>query len=340
VQRWRLGACLGAPLALALVAGPGVLGCSKKGPAVVKSAERPTTDDDIDREPFALLPGNAVLVGRLDAHALFASSLGPKVQHVVESLVPIGAAAGFVAERDLESIVGAAYSMQGADAAFVARGTFDPAAFEAAVAKGTPGPYGSPWVKSEHAGRAVYTASDVAFAPLTRKTALAGTNTGLRRALDRLRFGAPKIELPDWAAEISTTSSPLAIAGEWGDQPVASEVVNRAPFLNGVRALHLTGNFDRPGLNLDGQLTYPTAEVAGDAESRLRSMGQLASLASIIGLSPVHDLRSEAKAEKVHVAVSVDGPYLGRWLDVLPTLVPAMVPSAPTPAPASSRDPG
>ncbi|HEU4537972.1 MAG TPA: hypothetical protein VFS00_27820, partial [Polyangiaceae bacterium] len=232
---------------VALVAGPGALGCSKKGPAVVQSAERPATDDDIDREPFALLPGAAVAVGRVDARSLFASSLGPKVQRAFESLVPVGPAAGFVAERDLESVIGAVYSMQGADFALVARGAFDPAAIERAVAQGTPGPYGSPWVKSEHAGRTVYTASDVAFAPLTRKTALAGTNTGLRRALDRLRFGAPKIELPDWAAEVRDAGTPLAIVGEWGDQPVASEIVSRAPFLSGVRALHLTGNFDRPG---------------------------------------------------------------------------------------------
>lgn len=319
-------------------------GCSKKPPAVVQSAERPATDADIDREPLALLPAGAVLVGRLDAHALFSSPLGPKAHRALEALAPVGPAAGFAAERDLESIVGAAYSTQGADFALVARGTFDPAAFERAVAKGVPGPYGSPWVNEQYAGRTLYVASDVAFAPLTTKTALAGTITGVRRSLDRLRFGTPKAELPAWASEVTGGAAPLAVAGEWGEQPLAAEVVGRAPFLNGVNAMRLSGNFEPPGLNADGRLSYPTAEAANEADDRLRSMGQLASIASLFGFSPIHDLRTDVKGDRVHVVVAVDGPFLARWLDVVPSIVPALVPARPAPAPGAraggERNPG
>ncbi|HEU4412477.1 MAG TPA: hypothetical protein VFS43_44960 [Polyangiaceae bacterium] len=317
-------------LVLALALGAGA-GCSKKGPAVVKNAERPATDDDIDREPLALLPAGAVLVGRLDAHALSSSSLGPKAQRAFEAVAPIAPAAGFAADRDLESVVAAAYSVQGADVAVVARGSFEPAAFDRAVEKGALGPYGTPWVKGEHAGRTVYSSADVSFAPLTKKTALAGSSTGVRRSLDRLRFGAPKVELPAWASDVVAGSAPFALAGEWGDQPLAAEIVARAPFLSGVRAARLSGNFGPPGVNADGQLSYPSAEAAADAEGRIRSLGQLASIASIIGLSPIHDFRSDVKGERMHVTVAVDGPYLARWLEVVPQMVPMLVPRPANP---------
>lgn len=317
-----------AALALALLGSFGA-GCSKKGPAVVKSAERPATDDDVDRDPLALLPAGAVLVGRLDAHALFASSLGPKSQSALDTIVPLGPAAGFVAERDLESVVLAAYSTQGADFAFVARGSFDPTAIERAAAQGAKSPYGGPWVKGEYAGRTIYSAGDGGFAPLTKKTALGGTHAGLRRALDRLRFGAPKVDLPAWASDVTSNAAPLAVAGEWGDQPLASEVVSQAPFLQGLRGVRMTGNFGPPGLNADGSLAYPSPETATDAEGRVRAVGQLAALASIIGLSPIHDLRSEVSGDRVHVVVAVEGRYLARWLEVMPTLVPMVAPAPP-----------
>jgi hypothetical protein len=332
-RRGALGAKVASALALALA--PALLGagagCSKKGPAVVKSAERPATDDDIDRAPLALLPAGAIVVGRVDAHSLFSSSLGPKAQKAFEALAPIASAAGFVAERDIESVVAAAYSTQGADVAAVARGAFDPAAFDRAVEKGALGPYGTPWVKEELAGRTVYSSADVSFAPLTKKTALAGSNTGVRRAIDRLRFGAPKVELPEWASDVVTGSAPFALAGEWGDQPLATEIVARAPFLSGARAVRLSGNFNSPGVNAEGHISYPSAEAAADAEGRIRSLGQLASIASIIGLSPIHDFRSDVKGERMHVAVAVDGPYLARWLEVVPTMVPMLVPRPANP---------
>jgi hypothetical protein len=55
----------------------------------------------------------------------------------------------------------------------------------------------------------------VGFTVLTSRTALFGNSTGIRRALDRIKEGTAKRELPGWATKIvSQNQAPLAFGSK------------------------------------------------------------------------------------------------------------------------------
>src|SRR6186997_190577 len=85
----------------------------------------PTVDPGMD-DALALLPGNAIAVGSVDARAFFGSqTFGSELAKLVEKYVPIGQEAGFQASRDVDRVTFASYSYQGIDAAAVVIGKFD-----------------------------------------------------------------------------------------------------------------------------------------------------------------------------------------------------------------------
>ncbi len=69
----------------------------------------------IDRDPLAVLPSGAVMLGYLDAAAMFTSGLGGEVNQIVTSLLPLGPESNFVPSRDIVKVYGGLYAMQGAD---------------------------------------------------------------------------------------------------------------------------------------------------------------------------------------------------------------------------------
>src|SRR5688500_3895247 len=131
--------------------------CAKQEDVIVRSGEgKALTAPAIDADPIALLPGNAVGVATIDAKKLFQSSFGNSLLAIVRARSPVPARADFEPSRDLERIYLGAYSMQGADVAAVAVGTFKPeriAEAEGELKTIT----GAPVVKSSYAGRTLYT---------------------------------------------------------------------------------------------------------------------------------------------------------------------------------------
>src|SRR4051794_13962922 len=59
------------------------------------------SSDAIDKDPIALLPGNPVVLGWVDAQAFFTSPFGGEVARLSAAHLPIGQEAGFVPQRDL-----------------------------------------------------------------------------------------------------------------------------------------------------------------------------------------------------------------------------------------------
>ncbi|HEX6766428.1 MAG TPA: hypothetical protein VF103_13140, partial [Polyangiaceae bacterium] len=108
--------------------------CGAKDDVIVKTgADKKLSDQQIDGEPVALLPGSAVGIAYIDARKLVASPFGSKILAVTERRMPLPASAGFDPKRDLEALWIGFYSMQGADVAGVAIGTFDRQKIEAAA---------------------------------------------------------------------------------------------------------------------------------------------------------------------------------------------------------------
>src|SRR5512145_1988941 len=193
-----------APLLLpALMLTGFVLGCGGAQESIVPTvASRAPTQAEIDADPLALLPGGVVGFARIEAPEAFRTAFGPNVLQLARQLAPLPPSSGFVMERDLERVFLGFYSIQGADLAGVAVGHFDLEAIRAAAQSALTPTAGASLVQSPYAGQTLYTVSNMGFCVLTARTALFGSETGIRRALDRIREGRAQRRLPTWTNDL------------------------------------------------------------------------------------------------------------------------------------------
>jgi hypothetical protein len=296
--------------------------CSKQGDVITQAGEgKSLSEADIDRDPLALLPGGAIALSYLDTKQMFASRFGEKLLAIAAQQVPLPPSAGFEPRRDLDKTYTGIYSMSGADVAGVAIGKFDKDKIEAAADGTQKTALGLPVTKSSYAGRTLYTAGNVGFTVLTAKTALFGNDTGIRRALDRIKEGRAKRQLPGWMEKLlGTPDAPLVLGADLTSNPLPDAARSQLAFLDGVKTVALLGNFKDPGLNLAGTLSYGDAEAAKrGAENvvHLRSMLEgYAPLMALIGIpQPVKKLEAKAKEEEVEFVAGVDGEAVGVLLD-------------------------
>lgn len=323
--RWLRRRC-GALLAVALSAGLllAAPGCRKRQEVIVKTAEgKRLRAEDIDRDPTALLPGGALGVLVLDAPELFRSAIGQKLLELARRHAPLPASAGFLPERDLTSLIVGIYSMQGADFAGIARGTFDPAAIEQAADGTQTTPLGVPVVRTVYAERTLYTADNVGFVVLTAHTVLFGNETGMRRVLDRLARGRIRREIPPWAEDlVGRPDAPMALAANLATDTVSSAVREQLPFTGGLGRLRVVGNFVAPGINLAGTAVYAD-EAAAQAGARqvneiqglVQRWGWFAALAGIP--QPVRKVQAVSRGLEVDFVIGLDAVAVGRMLDQL-----------------------
>jgi hypothetical protein len=268
---------------------------------------------DIDNNPLALLPGGSLGTFSIDAPKLFASSAGARLLQITRARLPVPESAGFVPERDLSTVLLGLYSFQGADFMGVATGNFNPEAIEAA-AKGTQlTPLGTPLVRVEYAGRVFYVSGNIGFVVLTPHTVLFGNETGIRRGLDRLEAGRVKVELaPQIESFMRAPGAPFAFGSDAEYDPQVSAFTSQLPFLKGMSMMRAVGNFDPPGVNIAGTLTYKDAAQAEQGAAQLQSLQQnLAAygfLASVIGLAqPIQQLQVTRVESSLQTSIALDG---------------------------------
>lgn len=305
--------------ALALAA---LAACSKQGDVITQAGEgKSLTDGDIDRDPLALLPGGAIALSYLDAKQMFASRFGEKILAIASQQVPIPSSAGYEPSRDLEKTYTGVYSMSGADVAGVAVGTFDKAKIETAADGTHTTALGVPVTKSSYAGRTLYTAGNIGFTVLTARTALFGNDIGIRRALDRIKEGRAQRQLPPWMDKLlATPNAPLVVGADLTANPVSGAAREELKFLQGAKTMALLGNFQEPGLNLAGTVSYggPDSARAG-AENLLAVRGLLEGYGPLLALfgipQPVKKLEAQAKDDQVEFVAGVDGAAVGVLLD-------------------------
>jgi hypothetical protein len=236
----------------------------------------------VDRDPLALLPRGVLVLGSLDATAMFQSKWGPDLAQIVTTLLPLGPESSFVPARDVTRVVSGVYAMQGADFCAVVQGNFDVPAIQRAVDARAIVIDGAPLVKTRYAGNDLYTAGNLGFTLVTSHTALSGNETGMRRALDRLRFGKLERSVPKWMLDLAETrGATMAIAGDLGAPDAVDVTSAKVPFLGAVRSVRVIGNFQAPGMNFAGTLSYADAAGAASAAQTLQHAQQVAQIASM-----------------------------------------------------------
>lgn len=331
----------------ALLVAAGWVGCSKEPDVVAYTPAEKKAEPAIDADPLALLPSGMLGLVSLDLKPLLAASFGGELVALAERFAPLPRSAEFDPKRDVDRLIVASYSMQGVDYVGVARGRFKPAAIEAAAKSGEPSPLGAPVTQSTYAGRSVATVQDAAFAVLSQRTVLFGNPTALQRALDRIQEGHVERTLPTWLEKLlATPKAPIVAALDLAGQPAPDALRRQLGFLEGLETARVVGNYDPPGVNLAGTLTYGDAGAAQRGTESLNRMQDLLThyewVLKALGVGrPLERLEAQPREKETTFVVAINGDSLKQILVRLPTLNPSAFPlGAPTsPAEAAPGDP-
>jgi hypothetical protein len=309
------------PLLLGLCLATSAVSCKHNdGDSVVVTGDGVRLSSEaIDKDPLALLPANPVVLGWVDAQAFFGSQFGGEINRIAAKYLPIGQQTGFVPQRDLKKAVGGVYSLAGADFVIVAQGDFNAEMIRSAADQHTTTPGGVALVHSKYAGNDLFTAGNVGFTVVTQHTMLVGNETGMRRALDRIRDNRLKREVPDWMTKLmDNPQASMVAAGDVTGQPQVAAMAKNVPFLNGLSNFRILGNFQPPGVNLAGTLSYPDPSGAAAGANALRSLGQMASLMNVLAIfglsSPLKDLQVNTQDNDATFVTAIDAKSLTRLL--------------------------
>jgi hypothetical protein len=307
-------------LAAALV----VAGCPKKDEVVVRTGEgKELGEVAIDSDPPALLPGGFVALAYGDAKKIFASPFGLKILKMLKQRAPIPTSAGFEPERDIDRAWVGTYSMQGIDVVAVVSGRFDPKRIEQAAASQPQTPLGGAVVVSEYAGRRLYTVQNIGFVVLTPRTVLVGTETAMRRALDRIKEGRVRRQIPDWLdALLKTPNAPIVVGSDLRRNPVPEAVRAQLPFVEKLETIRLVANFEAPGLNVAGTLGYEDEQAAQTGVAALndlyRNLDRYGWILALLQIpQPLKRLDARAEANEGKLVAELDGQAITVLLDRL-----------------------
>ena len=295
-------------------------GCPGKDNTEVKSAGAEASMEDA----LALLPGNAIAAGTVDARAFFGSAtFGADLAKLVEKYVPIGTEAGFQSSRDVDRVTFATYSYQGIDVAAIVIGRFDSAKIKLVASAQTPTKAGGTLVASQYAGRDVYTVNNVGFTLLSDTRAIVGTEQGIRRVLERIKDKRVKRDISPWMiATLETPGAAFAAAGDFASQPLPAELTRQmAPQLvTSLKAMRVVATF-KDGVQLAGSITYADAPSAEASSAVIKQSMSYASYLKVFGVK-LQNVDIKVDKADVQVSLLVDDQSLRSMLNIIPTLLP------------------
>lgn len=306
-RRFALAALLALAAALAFGCGGGAK------PAA------PSAAVDVDADPVVLLPAGPLAVLTVDARAILADErLGKPVLALVDRLVPLGEESGFSPSRDVDRVTVGSYSLEGVDAAGVVSGRFDVEKIALAAKNHTPTKSGGPLVETKYSEHSIYTVANVGFAIVSPKTVLVGTDTAIRRSLDRLKNGSAKRDMPPWMADtLGTKGAAFALAADLASQNLAQMALGPISlgFTKGLRVVRVVGNLAGGNVNVAGTATWADAAGAAAGADALRGLTKLANQFATVGLVPrLQDLKIEPLQSDVQVTFTVEGSQLASVL--------------------------
>jgi hypothetical protein len=288
------------------------LACAPPPEVIRPTTRHPATASAIDADPWALLPRGAVAWGDLDASAAFSASFAEEARVLWLDHLPVSRATVIDPSKDVERIRLGVYATVGADFAMIVTGKFNPKQIQDAIAQEPLARHGKEVLRTRFAGFDVFVLENLALVPLSERTLVLGTEIGVRRVLERVESGRLVRPLPAWFEKMLETSAPLTLGVDLDAQPVPAMVRTRLGFLEGLRAGRLLGNFESPGLNLAGSLTYDRAETATqaahDIEAQAAALDRYAVLMSVLQIPrPLRRVRAQAVGQDAQVAVEVEG---------------------------------
>ncbi|MCC6647160.1 MAG: hypothetical protein IT374_16510 [Polyangiaceae bacterium] len=297
-------------LSLCLLVTPG---CGPKEAVTPISEGKVLTAAEIEKDPLALLPGGMVAFGRADAKAFFASPTAPQSTQAALGLIPLTPEMGFVPSRDLSLVHFAGYAFSGSDLCAVVEGSFDKDAIAKAADKGALSAVGKPLVKSSYAGRDVFVTGDVAVTVLTPKIALTGSQTGVRRALDRVRDNRMKREVAaEWLEFVTKPGTHFGLIADSSKEALPDATLKEAPYLRGAKTAKILGTFEGPGAHVGGVISYDTPEHAARGDAQAKEWQQMAGLMNFFAIfgakSPIQHLETRVVDRDLQLAAVLDGP--------------------------------
>lgn len=288
----------------------GLLACGGKDEA--KNPSDVAAEASLE-DAFALLPASPVAVGTVDARAYFGSqTFGADLTKIVEQYLPIGQEAGFQASRDVDRVTFGSYSYAGVDVAAVLIGKFDAAKIKTAAQQHTPTKNGGMIVASQYAGRDVYTVNNVGFTILSPTRAIAGTESGIRRVLERIQDRRVKRDVPKWMLDtLETPGASAAVAVDFVTTPMPPETARQIPvaFLKDAKQGRALWQFKDQAVQLSATLTYADAQTATTASGQVKQSTGYLKYASLIGVK-VQDVDVKADNADVQVKLTVDDQSL------------------------------
>ncbi|MFO0660725.1 MAG: hypothetical protein U0165_12965 [Polyangiaceae bacterium] len=313
----------------------GASGCGKKESIVALGSGKKLSAEEIDKNPQALLPGNAVVYVQADLQAFFGTAYAPQALRIATSLVPIPADANFQPTRDVKNALIGLYSSTSADFAGIVQGSFDPDAIAASAARGSITPLNQPLKATPYANNTIYSTSELGFVLLTKQTLLVGNPAGLRRALDRIRDGKVVVEIPEWELTLlKTPGAEIVIAGDLGAQPVSAALLGYMPFLDKARQVRVVGDFKAPGMNVGGSISYPDSNAAQNGANAMRLVPNMVGWLSWFSGNPFQSLETNVPpgTGELQFKVVLDGQALASLLSQLGMFTSFMAPPPPPPS--------
>ncbi len=307
-----------APLLLGVVTA-----CGPKAPPAVQGQSGSTTINP-DTDPESVFPGGAIGVAKIDVKQLASKSVGGEFVSLVQKYVPFAVDIGFDFQRDVDTAYAAAYSFTGADALVVLSGRFNAQKIDSVLSKG-PAAFGNTMVASQYANHNIYTVANIGFCVLSDHTLLAGTETAMRHALDRIKFGtlnhaldpimASEIEQPNFAvlAAIDVRKAPLKnLLGATGYDIFA-------PALSSLQFVRVRGSFNGDGsFGVSSACTYATQEAANKAAQTLSDFRNM-----------INGLKDNAITNLLTTAITTFAPMIpglkdlpiAQWVPVIRTII-------------------
>lgn len=309
-------------MTLALVAAAALLGLPACGGGDKTEAKSPSAEAAMD-DALALLPGNAIAAGTVDARAFFSSqTFGADLAKLVEKYVPIGAESGFQASRDVDRVTFASYSYQGIDVAAIVIGRFDSAKIKQVATNQTPTKSGGTLVISQYTGRDVYTINNVGFTLLSDTRAIVGTEQGIRRVLERIKDKRVKRDLAPWMiSTIETSGAAFAVAADFASTPIPPETAKQipSPLVTNLKAARLVASF-KDGVTLAGSITYADAASAEASAAVVKQSMGYAKLLAVFGIK-LQNVDIKTEKSDVQVSLLVDDQSLRALLANVPSLM-------------------
>lgn len=278
--------------------------------------------EDIDKDPIVLLPAGPLAVATLDARTLADDkTLGKPITQIADKYIPLGSESGFVPSRDVDRIIIGSYALEGVDFAGVISGKFDVEKITTTVKNHTPTKSGGPIVETQYADHSIYTVADTGFVVVSPKTVLIGTETALRRSLDRLKNGTVKRDMPPWIYDtLDTKGAAFAIASDLTGKNLSNLSLGpiSLAFTKGLGIVRVVGNFANGNINVAGTATWDSPEGAKGGADAIRGLAKMAAPFTAMGLVPqIQNLKVDPVNNDVQVTFTIDGGQLASVLGKL-----------------------